>query len=422
MKSLIVLAAALLAGAAPAAQEGDAPNCRATLKGANVWTGDGFARRDLSFADGRFTAAPAAGAPTIDASFLWLAPPFVDAHTHTIDTPSGASDKAHDAALRRGIFYAINPNNIRPAGATPRAGPTQVDLQAAGGGVTGPGGHPRPLYEFLAGRGFLGPQVTVASLPGAAFHEATTPDEARAAVRRVKANGASMVKLYLLNHDTPRSNGLSAEAFEAAADEARRSKLRAIVHIESAADFRRAVAAGVAGLAHSPYAAASEALPEANYRLTPADAAAAKRAGVVVVATLTPPFTRYDGARLAGVQATQRHNLTLLRDAGVDLALGADNYASDLHDELSLLRTFSLFEGPAVLRMATANGARLGWGARRIGALDAGFEASLLGWFQNPIGEWPNLDRPVLGLREGRLMIDQVGLFKAACPGGAALP
>lgn len=190
-------------------------------------------------------------------------------------------------------------------------------------------------------------------------------------MRAVEANGAGAVKLYLLNHDTAKSNGLSGEAFDAAAAEAKRQKLRALVHVESAADFRRAVRAGVAGIVHTPYAQPSTALPAANYLLTAADAAAARAAGVVVP-TLNPPLATLDGEKLAAVRDVQRRNLLLLRDAGVPLALGADSQSSDMHDELTPLRGFTLFDGAAVLRMATAHGARLTWGDRRVSALEPG--------------------------------------------------
>jgi hypothetical protein len=63
----------------------------------------------------------------------------------------------------------------------------------------------------LAQRGWLGP-LSVADLPGKAFHRATTIAEAKAAVGKVKANGAIVIKLYLLDHDKNGGNGLSPSA------------------------------------------------------------------------------------------------------------------------------------------------------------------------------------------------------------------
>lgn len=377
--------------------------CPVTLTNANVWTGDRFEKRDLRVG---------AGTTQIDASRLFLMPPLVDAHTHTIDTPRPGNDPVHERMLRLGILYALNPNNIRPDGPTPAAQPNQVALQATGGGITGPGGHPRPLYTMLARQGWAGPGVTEANLAGRAFHEAATPAEARAAVRKVKANGAAVVKLYLLNHDTAKPAGLSGEAFDAAADEVRRQGLRAVVHVESSADFARAVRAKVAGIVHTPYALGSGVTRESRL-IAAGDAAAAARAGIIVVPTLTPGSSRLAGARLAEMLEIQRANLTMLRDAGVRLAVGADNYALTMLDELQLLRLTGLFEAPALIAMATENGMQLAQG--RTGVLTAPGAASFVGYYFDPTGDWPALARPALAVRDGQLVHDDAGLMTQAC-------
>ena len=228
--------------AAPAAE---APRCRFTLQGAQVWTGERFEARTLHVDGARFVAEAPAGAATMPAQWMFLIPPLVDTHTHGLDEPAAANDPAHQVNLRVGIYYALNPNNIRRA--TPGApfGPDQVEALYAGGGITGPGGHPRPLYEMLARigqqRGFdMGP------LPGRAFHEVATEAETRAAVERVQAQGASVVKLYLLGHDGADSKGLSAALFRTAVAHAVQRGLRPIVHVETASDFR--LAAGTRGV------------------------------------------------------------------------------------------------------------------------------------------------------------------------------
>ena len=377
--------------------------CPITLAGANVWTGEKYEKRDFKIGTG--TATVAAGQ-------LFLLPPLVDGHTHTIDTPRPGIDPVHERMLRAGILYALNPNNIRPDGPTPVPAANQVVLQATGGGVTGPGGHPRPLYTMLAQRGWAGPGVTPANIAGRAFHEAATPAEARAAVARVKANGAAVIKLYLLDHETAKPNGLSGESFDAAAAEAKKLGLRPVVHVESAADFARAVKAGVAGIVHTPYSVRSGTARESRL-IAPEDAAAAAERGIVVVPTLTAGSSRLAGKRLEEMLAIQRANLTTLRDAGVRIAVGADNYALGLHDELNLLRLTSLFEAPALITMATENGMRLA--QNRSGALTEAGAADALGYFVDPTSDWPGLATPVLAIRGGQIILDDTGLLTQAC-------
>lgn len=400
----------LLLGASAAAIP--AP-CDVTLTNANVWTGAAYEQRTITIQNGKFTnTLPLANA--VDASRLYLTPPFADAHNHRIDTPY-PSDSAHAKALAQGIFYTLNPNNIRPNGPTRTGQPGLVDLQASGGGLTRPGGHPQPLYEGLAKDGILGP-MTAADLPGKAFHPVTTPAEARAAVAKVKANGASVIKLYLLDHDRPGGgDGLDAVSFRAAVTEARKLGLYPLAHIESASDFRLAVAAKVHAIVHLPYII-DQGRDIADIKLTATDARAAADASVYVVPTATVAHVIYDGEKLAAMQAVQRHNLTLLRAAGVKIGLGADRWTLNIHDEIGVMRGFALFDGPEMISMATTHGAQIAFPGRKIGSIVPDYEASFVGWFRPLNRAWSEAREPVVAMREGQVMTDTIGFFAKACP------
>lgn len=403
----------LLAGsvaAQPAAQ------CSLVLKGARVWDGGGFTARDLALTGDRFTPTAAPGARVIEAGGFQVIAAMTDAHTHGIE---GAADfdELSTAMLKRGIFYALNPNSMpsRSAAIAAReALPETIDVVLAGGGITGPGGHPRPLYERLAGFGIYGKR-TPESLAGDAYVEAATPAAARAAVAAVAARGGSVVKLYLLDH-AGKSQGLAREVFEAAADEARRRGLRALVHVETAADFRVAVAARVAALLHMPGYYPRAELADADLAITPADAAAARAAGVTVVPTLSPFFgAAASAAELTRGQALQRANLTALRDAGVPLAVGADSYGQSIDVELKLLRATGLFSPAQLIEMATTNGARLAFPSRKLG-LAVGDEASLVVLQGDPVTNWFALDAPMLAIKQGRVVHDSYGMLGDWCP------
>lgn len=393
--------------------QGLAQTCNITLKDANVWTGAGYEKRSLAIKDGIFVA-PAAGATGMDASFLYLTPPFADAHNHRIDA-ANPGDPVHAQALSQGIYYALNPNNIRADGPTLVGRAGLVDFQSAGGGLTRPGGHPQPLYEGLAGRGILG-NLTAADLPGKAFHLVTTPGEARAAVAKVKAGGAEVIKLYLLDHDKPGGgDGLSAENFTAAVAEAKKLGLLPIVHVESAKDVRLAIAAKVHALVHLPYVIYKD-RDVTDLLLTAEDAAALAANGIAVVPTVTVSHTLYDGEKLAAIQAVQRHNLKLLKEAGVRIGIGADQWTLNLHDEVAFMRALAIFDGNDMINMATANGAHIAFPGRKIGTIAEGYEASFLAWFQPLNRAWAEAREPVVGMRGGALLNDSFGLLAKACP------
>lgn len=425
----LMAGAAMLVGAAqPAAQPATqpapaaapaAPSCKLTLQGANVWTGAGFEQRDVHIDGTTLAASAPQGAVPFPAQWMFLIPPLVDTHNHGLDEPEGPNDPLHRAALDVGIFYGLNPNNIRRD--TPGApfGPDQVEAIYAGGGITGMGGHPRPLYEMLANMARQRGQ-DMGTLPGRAFHEVSTEAEARAAVERVQAQGSSVVKLYLLDHEDAASKGLTPALFRAAAAHAVRRGMRAIVHVETAADFRLAAGTpGVAIIVHLPGAYPRK--PEdAPYLIAPEDAALAARNNVSVSTTVSVAFNHLTGERLARAQRVQSQNLRALRDAGVNLTAGADRPGASAIEELNLLRATTLFDGTQLLNIATRNGLKALYPNRRIGTFEPGSEASFLIMFADPRDNWFWIDEAMAGMRGGRVIFDRAGFVRGICEGGAA--
>jgi imidazolonepropionase-like amidohydrolase len=415
--------AAVAAKAAPAATDTAqirGSSCSFALRGAQVWTGTGFAKRDLAIHGGKFVAESSASDPIIDASWLWLTPPLADAHTHTVDRASTLDDPFHNKQVESGVFYAFNANSLMPLSRKPvLRGASLVDVVFAGAGITRPGGHPRPLYERLANNRQLG-GVQVAELAGLAFHEADTTAAAVAAVQRVARSGVAFVKLYLSLHGTEKSAGLTAPAFRAAAAEARRIGLRAVVHIDSAADFRLAIEVQAHALMHLPASALDESLPDSVYLIAAADAAAARKAGTIVVPTVAPPFYYLSGKPLARQQKIMAANLALLQTAGVPLAAGADIYTKSSLDELNLLRATGLFDGGELLNIGTTNGLKLMLPNRNVGTFETGAEASFIGYYADPRDNWYVLGEPLFGVREGDVLIDKAKLLGETCARSAS--
>jgi len=393
--------------------------CRFTLQGAQVWTGEKFEARDVHVDGPTFAAAAPAGAPAFPASWMFLIPPLVDTHTHGLDEPAGPNDPMHRAALDENIYYALNPNNIRRDRPGAPFGPDQVETLYAGGGITGPGGHPRPLYEMLARQAQMQGR-NLGTLPGRAFHEVSNVAEVRGAVERVQAQGSNIVKLYLLDHLKADQKGLSPELFRAAVAHARTRGVRPIVHVETAADFRLAAGTpGVMAIVHIP-GIFPRAEADEPYLITPEDAAAARRNDVSVTTTIAVGFNHLTGERLARAQRVTAHNLRLLRDAGVNLTVGADRPGASAVDELNLLRATTLFDGTQLLNMATRNGLKQLFPTRRIGTFEPGAEASFLVMFADPRSNWFWIDESLGGLRAGQLIADDTGLLRGLCGGGRA--
>lgn len=410
----MILGCALACGLTTVAPAQSVEVCAVTFLGANVWTGEGFERRDLSISDGVFVAEPVTDGPQIPAGFAYFVPPLVDTHTHNLDQPTDRTIAAHRSHLANGIFYALNPNNIRIEGEAPALSANHVEAIYTGGGVTGPGGHPRPLYERLAPSGAFGP-IRVEDLPGRAFHEVSTVADARVAIDRIAESGASIAKLYLLDHESASTDGLTAETFRAAVEHAARRGIRTVAHIETAGDFRLAAETGIAAVMHIPGRVPRDGHGDDDYMLTASDAALASANDMAVSVTATVSIDRLSGEQLALAQRYEQHNLRLLRDAGVRITAGADRFGASAVEELTILKATGLFSSADIIEIGTRNGAELLFPNRRIGRLEPGYEASFLMTFANPEQSLFTLFAPGVGMRGGVTIIDQIGILPPGC-------
>lgn len=174
--------------------------------------------------DGRIAAVgPAArvrvpdGARRIDGRGKWLVPGLADMHSHLFSDDTVTHDSV--APYELGVMVANGVTTTRLMIGTPE----QLTLRA----------------DVREGR-VLGPQLWVASpqFTGRPFENArvvTTPEQARAAVREVKAAGYDFVKLTLF---------ITPPVYEAVMDEAAKAGIRVVGHVEMAIGVERALALG----------------------------------------------------------------------------------------------------------------------------------------------------------------------------------
>lgn len=357
---------------------------------ARWWTPAGFQPGVRFVAAGRFVVDPGrTPARTVDLGDAWITPPFAEAHNHNLEDAASARAMS-DAYLAAGILYVKNPNSratATPGGRALVNRPDTVDAVFSMGGITAPGGHPIRLYGMLSG--YYGEPRPGETFEGDAFSLVTSADRIEPVMEALEAQGPDFIKIYLLgseHHDQPADDG-SARSLKGldpalvpgivAAAHARGFRVSA--HIESAADFRIATAAGVDEINHLPGYAWGRNADAGTYRLTEADARAAARAGVVVVTTTV--ISRTFGMtpeRLAQVQALQVENLRRLHAAGVVVAIGSDSYQSNAAAEVVSLHALGAFAAPELLQLWIDTAAATIFPGRRIGRLEPGYEANLL--------------------------------------------
>ena len=133
--------------------------------------------------------------------------------------------------------------------------------------------------------------------------------------------------------------------------------------------------------------------------ITDADAAAAKRAGVTVITTVTQ---HEDSALLARLLKTQyAHNIDVLRRHGVPLLIGSDLIGRTAAIEIDALAHSGLFSNLELLRMWSVTTPQAIFPNRRIGELRDGAEASFLVLRGNPLADLAATRAIALRVKQG---------------------
>jgi hypothetical protein len=285
----------------------------------------------------------------------YVLPGYGNAHSHGI----GNSDFTGESSkfLARGVFYVANPNNLGARVVAAREAlesSTTVDARFANGGLTSTGGHPVQIYENSA---------KDHALDGNAYFAVDDPGQLESRWPEVLAGEPDFLKIYLerSEHHAARRNdpayygkrGLDPTLVPPIVERAHAAGLRVSAHVTSRHDFRIAVEAGVDEIAH---------LPLEELETTDSQLAASNHTVVVTTALSHRPA---DGVQ--DLDALHRHNLALLREAGVQLP-------------------------------------RWIFPDRNLGTLTPGSEASFVVLAQNPLENWGALEKITSRYKAGKAL------------------
>jgi hypothetical protein len=346
----------------------------------------------------------------LDLAGGYVIPPFGDAHTHNLDGPFNL-DSVRDGYLREGTFYVQVLTNTVSRSSAVRSRfnrPCDLDVRYANGGLTSTLSHP-----FLAYEPFAMPAIPRGAdwRPYADLIRRSRirlddgywfVDEARqvdSVWSRFVAAKPEVVKIFLLDArehppampDTglPAGHGLRPSLVPAIVERADRAGLRVAAHVETAADARIAIEAGVSLLAHMPGYLMRGDQDESPFVI---DSATARLAGVRRVAvTPTLSWSRdAGGASTTAAASTRRirlqaRNIALLRAMGVTIALGSDRFGRTAAGEFAEFVALGLWSNAELLGLWGSETSRTIFPGRRIGVLAPGYEASFLVLGANPV-------------------------------------
>jgi hypothetical protein len=388
--------------------------------GGRWFTGTSFADRTVYAVDGVLTfESPARVDSTVYLAGGYVVPPFGEAHNHNVEH-SPRIGRTIEQYLRDGVFYVKNPNNL-PRTRHPLVGtvniPTSIDVVFANGGLTGAGGHPLPLVQRNIARGVW----TEADADGAFYFLVNDEEDLHRVWADVLEDRPDFLKTFLLyseeyarRKDDPAFvgwKGLDPALLPEIVRRAHQAGLRVSTHVETAADFHHALVAGVDEIAHMPgFRGDPEVqLPDpAVFEISEADAGLAGRLGTVVVTTLGG-VREIDPAgpdSLLRRQFDRLHarNLRLLRDHGVQLALGSDDYGDTSVGEAMYLHSLGVFDNLALLRLWSEATPQAIFPGREVGCLQEGCEASFLVLREDPISDFEHVRDIVLRVKQGHIL------------------
>ena len=418
------LAAALFSGDSKVAGQGSktdaSPPTKRTLEFTNgQWfDGQGFRQRVFYSVDGFLTSKkPQTVDEVIDLMKGYVVPPFGDAHNHYIAGPHD-SNRILEQYLQDGIFYAKNPASVHRDTEQIRDlinKPDSVDVIFANAGITASGGHPVKLYDkILVKVKTSGPNGTFENL---GYYIIDNKEDLEGKWPVIMADHPDFIKTHLLyseefekRRDDPAyygDKGLDPKLLPLIVAKAHADGLRVACHIETAVDFRNALAAGVDEIAHLPGYYVDPAHPD-WFPITEADAALAARKNVdVVTTTYVTADEVKNSEELKKAQAIQVHNLRLLHDAGVRLAIGPDVYGVTSLAEAMNLYQLKVFDNLTLLKMWSETTPEVIFPKRKIGHLQEGYEASFLVLEGCPIQDFANVKNIRLRFKQGHQIVER---------------
>lgn len=359
----------------------------------------------------------------IDLKQQYVIPPFGEAHNHSPDTEIDF-DIFNERYLSDGVFYIKNPNSI-PFTTQKIAyrinQPGSVDIVFANGGLTGSGGHPVPLYQFMMATRYKEAIKgwTYKSMEGNAYYVIDAKEDIDKKWPFIIADKPAFIKLYLLyseeykqrKNDTTFNGkkGLNPKLLKYIVKKAHAAGLTVSCHVETPADVRNAVKNGVDEINHlSGYQIRwKDGFQPVYYKLTTSLVKKMKRSGVHVDPNYSLSETELierDPLQYQQRREVQIRNLQLLKKYKVPVTIASDSYNQTAKAEAEYLYQLGVYTNRELLNMWCITTPRVIFPDRKIASLQEGYEASFLVLKENPLEHFQTVFKIQLRVKQGKLL------------------
>jgi imidazolonepropionase-like amidohydrolase len=376
-----------------------APSKRIVIAASTVLDGKGGVLHDTRIViEGSKIVAldPKAGPVDYDLRRLTVLPGWIDAHVHITWSFGPDGKNAGQGTPTQEAAYSAASN----AWLTLMAGFTTVQSVGSPADV--------PLRDAIAKGVLPGPRILTAVEPLMGRGEQTgTPDEIRAFVRKQKAAGADLIKIYASGGMSRGTMTMSQEQLDAACDEARKQGLRTLVHAYRDA-VRAATLAGCSEVEHGLGASDDDLklMAERGTYLDP-------QAGLLLETYLqykdrylAPPYYTEEGfAAMKGlIPEHQEFMKRAVRTSGLKVVFGTDAVAG-AHGRNAEEFIYRVRDGGVnpMAAMVSANslGAQALGMADQIGSIAPGMQADIIALDGDPLKDITAVRRVVFVMKGG---------------------
>ncbi len=377
---------------------------RIVLKAGTLLDGRGAVLRNqqIVIEDGRIVSVgpigPGSGKADYDLTNLTLMPGWIDTHVHL---------QWHMDANHKAVSGGVDPQEMAlydaaDAWMTLEGGFTTV--QSVGSSFDGPV-RDRIKQGVLPGPRVLTSLIQIQGTGGEPRHQ-WTPDELRAIVRKNKADGADVIKLFATaGLGAGGGQTMTAEQIQAVCSEAKAVGLRSVVHAIGDAGARDAVLAGCTSIEHGTFIK-DETLKLMVQRGTTFDP------NLVVLHNYLDNRASYtfSPAALKTIQDGIAPTIDVLRRAralGVKIVFGTDAVAG-IHGHNAEEFIYRVKEGgekpmDAIVSATSASADALGMG-HEIGTIAPGYQADLVAVSGDPLTDITAVRHVVFVMKGGKVM------------------
>ena len=372
-----------------------------------------FRRRDLEVSGARI--GPGGGGRAVDLRGAYLLPGFFDCHVHIAMNTEKASSIDVWSKARPGdiaLHAARNARRLLMCGITTARDVGGWDYHEVAVRDAINAGRLVGSRLFCCGRILSQTCATTPYFPGM-YRECDGPMEVRKAAREQVAQGADLIKLLVTGAITSAPNEdaneiqLRPDEISAAVEIASDNGLHVAAHAHGAKGIVNAAECGCRSVEHTCFGnrKAYQALLDHGVWLVPTLCIHQALLADPDFAALAPAHIR---ARYADTEELHVENIRMAYGMGVRIAMGTDigtpgNHAGENMQEPVLMVTAAGMTEIDAIRASTLSAARMMRVDDRLGSLDDGKLADVIGFERNPLEDITALQETFFVMKEGRI-------------------